>query len=71
MFVGWTEVLVLVVTLALVVAFATDVPFSKVDVVWTAPVRTVTDGEDVVCMEEVCETFAAAVLLESRVTKPS
>ena len=66
------EVTELTVALALVVAFATTVALSKVDVSWSAPVRIVTDGEDVVCAEKGgFEAFAAATLVERRVTEPS
>ena len=70
--VGWAELVVLMVTLALVVAFTTAVPLSKVDVDRTAPVKRVTEGEVVVCLdEEAPETFLPAMLLERRATEPS
>lgn len=60
------------VALPPVVALATAVPFNKVEVGCIAPVRMITDGEEVVCVEEeVCEVFAVAIVLERRVTAPS
>lgn len=69
---GWTEVVVIMVALAVVVAFPTAVPFNRVDVGWIAPVKMVTGREEVVRVEEeVREAFTAALVLKMRVTAPS
>ncbi len=69
---GSAELVVVMVALAPVVAFASAVTLEKPEVGWTAPVKMVIDSEEVVCVgTEVCEAFAVASVLERRVLAPS